>query len=186
MPRSLHRGISAGASGSATSGVTTRYSGVSPPAFSLRRGCGRGGGGAGAGVGGATSGRLWHARGNRALLGVSTADSRETSPLAGAGCCCASSWGGEAAAIADDLGREGPDRGLDRGGAIRAGFERGGEEVTGSRRVGSLCRWRRCSGSHGGRSERARRGKERIGKRTGVLWGFRVERSWEIRRAQKN
>lgn len=57
MPRSLHRGSSAGDSGSTTSGVTTRYSGVTSPAFPRR--FGRGGvgtGGAGAG-GGAAFGR---------------------------------------------------------------------------------------------------------------------------------
>uniref|UniRef100_A0A0A9DUK3 Uncharacterized protein n=1 Tax=Arundo donax TaxID=35708 RepID=A0A0A9DUK3_ARUDO len=88
MPRSLHRGSSSGASGSATSGVTTRYSGVSSPAFPLRRGRGGGGVGAGTGVGGTTIGRLWHPRGNRALLGVTTAASRGTSPSA---FCCSSS-----------------------------------------------------------------------------------------------
>ena len=40
MQRSLHRGSSAGDSGSTTSGVTTRYSGVSSPAFPLRLGLG--------------------------------------------------------------------------------------------------------------------------------------------------
>jgi len=52
MQRSLHRGSSAGDSGSTTSGVTTRYSGVSSPAFPLRLGRGGGGVGAGAGAGG--------------------------------------------------------------------------------------------------------------------------------------
>jgi hypothetical protein len=57
MPRNLHRGSSAGDAGSSTSGVTTRYSGVSYPAFPFRLGRGGGGEGAGVGVSGGAFGR---------------------------------------------------------------------------------------------------------------------------------
>lgn len=69
MQRSRHRGISAGASGSDTSGVTTRHCGDSsappapPPAAARRRGRSGGGGGGGFGL-------LLHARGSRAFLGA--------------------------------------------------------------------------------------------------------------------
>jgi hypothetical protein len=82
MHRSRHRGNSAGASGSETSGVTTRHCGVSsapaPPDAARRRGRsgGRGGGGG--------RGLLLHARGRRAFRGAG-AFSSSSATAAGAG-----------------------------------------------------------------------------------------------------
>jgi hypothetical protein len=67
MQRSRQRGSSAGASGSDTSGVTTRHCGVSsaPPAAAARRRGRSGGGGGGGGLG-----LLLQARGRRVFRGV--------------------------------------------------------------------------------------------------------------------
>ena len=101
MPRSLHRGSSAGASGSATSGVTTRHCGALSSAspcssctLSLRGGL-PGPGRRGAGAAGSALGRLLHARGGRVLL----AGGAEASASSGGVCSC----GGDAAAISGEL-----------------------------------------------------------------------------------
>ena len=73
MQRSCQRGSSAGASGSDTSGVTTRHCGVSsaPAAAAAARRRGRSGGGGG----GAGLGLLLHARGRRVFRGVGCSSS---------------------------------------------------------------------------------------------------------------
>ena len=72
MQRSRQRGSSAGASGSDTSGVTTRHCGVSsaPAAAAAARRRGRSGGGGGGGLG-----LLLHARGRRVFRGAGCSSS---------------------------------------------------------------------------------------------------------------
>jgi hypothetical protein len=87
IQRSRHRGSSAGASGSDTSGVTTRHWGVSlaaAPAAARRRGRSSGGGGGGLVL-------LLHERGRRVFLGVGASS-------AGSGGSCSSFSGGAASA----------------------------------------------------------------------------------------
>ena len=139
MPRSLHRGSSAGASGSATSGVTTRHCGALSSAspcssctLSLRGGLpgpGRRGAGASGGAGGSALGRLLHARGGRVLL----AGGADASASVGGVCSC----GGDAAAISGELrggsavsGGWGLGGGHGGEGRVERDFASGSSEVT--------------------------------------------------------